>query len=60
MAARELFPAPMTWPMLMGTSLYVGLGDTIVLLPEGWAYLKHRSVLFGDKTSDWTYPDPDG
>jgi hypothetical protein len=50
----------MTWPMLMGTSLYVGLGDTIVPLPEGWAYLKHRSVLFGDKTSDWTYPDPDG
>jgi hypothetical protein len=35
MAARELFPAPMTWPMLMGTSLYVGLGDTIVPLPEG-------------------------
>lgn len=32
MAARELLPAPTIWPMLTGTSLYVGLGDTTVPL----------------------------
>jgi hypothetical protein len=45
MAARELFPAPTIWPMLTGTSLYVGRGDTMVPFgkPEEVGYLQSVS-----------------
>jgi hypothetical protein len=41
MAAREFFPAPTIWPILTGTSLYVGRGDTTVPFgkPEEVRYL---------------------
>lgn len=49
-AAIELFPAPMIWPMLTGTSLYVGLGETMVPLsvPEGYPYLMKELVMLSN------------
>jgi hypothetical protein len=52
MAAREFFPAPTIWPMLTGTSLYVGRGDTTVPFgkPEEVRYLQCVSR---DTTTNW-------
>jgi hypothetical protein len=54
MATMELFPAPMTWPMLTGTSLYVGLGETKVpfMVPEGYPYLMKELVVLSDDENE--------
>jgi hypothetical protein len=40
-AAKELRPASIIWPILIGTSIYEGVGRIMVLfpLPEGYRYL---------------------
>jgi hypothetical protein len=49
-AASELFPAPTTWPVLTGTSLYVGRGATTVPLmsPDVYGYLRARVSMIAD------------